>query len=71
MALKKQRNGHKAGDEVRWINIGMSNWSAQTGILKGWDDDTLEWVVKTNDGSLVRADGICDEQERKKFFNLV
>ena len=57
---------------MRWIicGTGMTNWSQETGILKGYDDKTLEWVIKTKQG-LVRADMVCDEKERIAYFENI
>ena len=69
MAIWKHYLGHYAGEEVRWYygdngNIKLSN---ETGILKGWDDSKFEYIIKTNSGE-VRANLICNEAERLKFF---
>ena len=65
MVLKKHYLGHSAGDEVRWLKDGkLSNL---TGILKGFDESTLKWVVKTKDG-MIRTDLISDEKERVAYW---
>ena len=65
MTLKKHYSGHSAGDEVRWLNDGKL--SEQTGVLKGFDESTLAWVIKTQ-GGVVRADLVSDEKERVAYW---
>ena len=69
MALKKNYLSHKAGDEVRWYfkKDGEIKLSNETGILKGWDDQKLEWVIKTKDGD-IRADLVCNEADRVRYW---
>ena len=69
MAIKKHYLSHYAGEEVRWYykQDGELKLSNDTGVLKGWDDKTLEWIVKTKDGQ-VRANLVCNEAERVKYF---
>ena len=44
MVLKKHYSGHSAGDEVRWFKDGKL--SSEKGVLKGYDEKTLELVDK-------------------------
>lgn len=65
MVLKKHYSGHSAGDEVRWFKDGKL--SSEKGVLKGYDEKALEWVIKTHSGD-VRALMISDEKERTAYW---
>ena len=65
MVLKKHHSGHSAGDVVRWFKDGKL--SSEKGVLKGYDEKTLEWVIQTKSCD-VRALIIFDEKERTAYW---